>query len=82
MQPPLPAAAAAAELGAAAAPRGGLAAAVAAEVEAFGATMPPRRAGVTDGVWDRNDEVAVAEALDDAEKLERQYKKYSAEGGE
>jgi hypothetical protein len=44
--------------------------------------MPPRRAGVTDGVWDRNDEVAVAEALDDAEKLERQYKKYSAEGGE
>lgn len=40
-----------------------------------GATVPPRRAGVTDGRWDRADEQAVAEALEDAEKLDRQYAK-------
>ena len=71
------------------APRGALASAVAAEVAAFGpngvdagsaaaapaASLPPRRAGVTDGRWDRADELAVAEALEDAEKLERQYAK-------
>lgn len=37
--------------------------------------MPPRREGVTEGDWDKNDELAVQEALDDAEKLERQYAK-------
>ncbi|PSC68805.1 ribosomal RNA large subunit methyltransferase N [Micractinium conductrix] len=45
-----------------------------------GATVPPRRAGVTDGRWDDQDELAVSEALEDAEKLERQYAKYA--GGE
>ncbi len=62
------------------APPSGLAAAVPDQVSAFAATVPPRRAGVTDGRWDQADELAVREALEDAEKLERQYAKHS--GGE
>ncbi|PRW33242.1 ribosomal RNA large subunit methyltransferase N isoform A [Chlorella sorokiniana] len=75
-----PAAAAAAAAAAPQAPPAGLAAAVADQVSAFAATVPPRRQGVTDGRWDQADELAVKEALDDAEKLERQYAKHS--GGE
>lgn len=74
------AAAAAAAVAAPQAPPAGLAAAVADQVSAFAATVPPRRQGVTDGQWDQADELAVREALEDAEKLERQYAKHS--GGE
>ena len=45
------------------------------------ATVPARRAGVTDGEWDRNDMLAVTEALKDADKLARLEAKYGG-GGE
>ncbi|KAL4440001.1 hypothetical protein ABPG75_003002 [Micractinium tetrahymenae] len=57
------------------------AAAAAAAAAGPSATVPPRRAGVTDGAWDQQDELAVREALEDAEKLDRQYLKYGG-GGE
>lgn len=43
-------------------------------------SVPPRRAGVTDGRWDAADEAAVAEAQRDAVRIERQRLK--AGGGE
>jgi hypothetical protein len=61
--------------------RASLTAAVAAQVGSFEATAPPRRPGVTDGAWDAQDELAMQEALEDAQKLERQYLKHGTEGG-
>ncbi|KAI3431690.1 hypothetical protein D9Q98_004736 [Chlorella vulgaris] len=60
--------------------RASLTAAVAAQVGSFEATAPPRRPGVTDGAWDAQDELAMQEALEDAQKLERQYLKHGTEG--
>ena len=59
----VPAAAAAAAAAAVPAPAAAAAPAV---------SVPPRRAGVTDGPWDRADAAAVREALADAAKIERQ----------
>ena len=47
-------------------------------VDAAYPTLPPRPKGITDGKWDKADEAAVQQALDDAEKIARQALKYGA----
>lgn len=42
------------------------------------ASLPPRRADVTDGVWDQADQRAVQQALEDADKIHKQSKKYGS----
>lgn len=48
------------------------------EVSAPVPTMPPRKPGVTDGEWDRQDIEAVSEALKDAAKISREFHKYGS----
>ncbi|GAB4823741.1 hypothetical protein N2152v2_010787 [Parachlorella kessleri] len=45
---------------------------------AASATAPPRKTGVTDGIWDKQDAEAVKEALQDADKIARQFHKYGS----
>lgn len=51
------------------------AAAAAAAATAPAPTFTPRKPGVTDGVWDGQDKLAVREALEDAERIAKQVGK-------